>query len=125
MKWGGGSRAAQGRGVRPFLYLEATSSALMRVFDDLRLEREDSDYEPDFVKEYRQKVVIPKIEQFQSEQKLAESFNAYSDVPQELEKDGWAFMGLIEVTNLHYRELLDGLREGKALVDTERKEPPF
>ena len=81
----------------------------------LALEREDPDYEPDFVIEYRQKVVIPKIEQYQSEKKLAEGFNPYSDVPKELESDGWAFMGLIEVTNLHYRELVHGLLEGKSV----------
>ena len=84
----------------------------------LALEREDPDYEPDFVVEYRQKVVIPKIEQYQSEKKLAEGFNPYSDVPKELESDGWAFMGLIEVTNLHYRELVDGLLEGKSVQET-------
>ena len=81
----------------------------------LALEREDPDYEPDFVVEYRQKVVIPKIEQYQSEKKLAEGFNPYSDVPKELESDGWAFMGLIEVTNLHNRELVHGLLEGKSV----------
>ena len=37
----------------------------------LALETEDPDYEPDFVVEYRQKVVISKIEQYQSEKKLA------------------------------------------------------
>ena len=79
------------------------------------LEREDVDYEPDFVVEYRQKVVIPRIEQYQSEKKLAEGFNPYSDVPKELESDGWAFMGLVEVTNLHNRELVDGLLEGKSV----------
>jgi hypothetical protein len=81
------------------------------------LEREDADYEPDFVIEYRQKIVIPKIEQFQSEKKLAEGFNPYSDVPKELESDGWAFMGLIEVTNLHYRDLVDGFLEGKTVEE--------
>ena len=75
----------------------------------LALEREDPDYEPEFVVEYRQKVVIPKIEQYQSEKKLAEGFNPYSDVPKELESDGWAFMGLIEGTNLPNRELVHGL----------------
>jgi hypothetical protein len=84
----------------------------------LALEREDPDYEPDFVVEYRQKVVIPKIEQYPSEKKLAEAFNPYSDVPKELESDGWAFMGLIEVTNLHYRELVDGFLEGKPAEET-------
>ena len=84
----------------------------------LALEREDPDYEPDFVVEYRQKVVIPKIEQYQSEKKLAESFNPYSDVPKELESDGWAFVGLVEVTNLHYRELVDGFLEGKTVEET-------
>ena len=84
----------------------------------LALEREDPDYEPDFVVEYRQKVVIPKIEQYQSEKKLAEGFNPYSDVPKELESDGWAFMGLVEVTNLHYRELVDGFLEGKSVQET-------
>ena len=59
-----------------------------------------------------QKAVIPKIEQYQSEKKLAEAFNPYSDVPKELESDGWAFVGLIEVTNLHHRELVQGLLEG-------------
>ena len=83
----------------------------------LALEREDPNYEPDFVVEYRQKVVIPKIEQYQSEKKLAESFNPYSDVPKELESDGWAFVGLVEVTNLHYRELVDG-SEGKTVRET-------
>jgi hypothetical protein len=57
----------------------------------LALEREDPDYEPDFVIDYRQKVVIPRIEQYQGEKKLAEAFNPYSDVPKELESDGWAF----------------------------------
>ena len=84
----------------------------------LALEREDVDYEPDFVVEYRQKVILPKIEQYQSEKKLAEGFNPYSDVPKELESDGWAFMGLIEVTNLHNRELIDGLLEGKSVEET-------
>jgi hypothetical protein len=83
----------------------------------LALEREDPDYEPDFVTEYRQKVVIPKIEQYQSEKKLAEGFNPYSDVPRELESDGWAFMGLIEVTNLHYRELVDSFLESKTVEE--------
>ncbi len=84
----------------------------------LALEREDVDYEPDFVVEYRQKVILPKIEQYQSEKKLAEGFNPYSDVPKELESDGWAFMGLVEVTNLHNRELMDGLLEGKSVEET-------
>ena len=84
----------------------------------LALEREDPDDDPDFVIEYRQKVVIPKIEQYQSEKKLAEGFNPYSNVPKELESDGWAFMGLIEVTNLHYRELVDGFLEGKTVDET-------
>ena len=84
----------------------------------LALEREDPDHEPDFVIEYRQKAVIPKIEQYQSEKKLAEAFNPYSDVPKELESDGWAFMGLIEVTNLHHRELVQGLLEGKSVEET-------
>jgi hypothetical protein len=84
----------------------------------LALEREDPDYDPDFVIEHRQKVVIPKIEQYQSEKKLAEGFNPYSNVPKELESDGWAFMGLIEVTNLHYRELVDGFLEGKTVDET-------
>jgi hypothetical protein len=84
----------------------------------LALDREDPDYEPDFVVEYRQKVVIPKIEQYQSEKKLAEAFNPYSDVPKELESDGWTFMGLIEVTNLHNRELVHGLLEGKSVEET-------
>ena len=84
----------------------------------LALEREDPSYDPDFVIEYRQKVVIPKIEQYQSEKKLAESFNPYSDVPKELEGDGWAFVGLVEVTNLHYRELVHGFLEGKTVQDT-------
>jgi hypothetical protein len=84
----------------------------------LALEREDVDYEPDFVIEYRQKVILPKIEQYQSEKKLAEGFNPYSDVPKELESDGWAFMGLVEVTNLHNRELIDGLLGGKSVEET-------
>ena len=84
----------------------------------LALEREDPDYDPDFVIEYRQKVVIPKIEQYQSEKKLAEGFNPYSNVPKELESDGWAFMGLIEVINLHHRELVDGFLEGKTVDET-------
>ena len=84
----------------------------------LALEREDPDYDPDFVIEYRQKVVIPKIEQYQSEKKLTEGFNPYSNVPKELESDGWAFMGLIEVTNLHYRELVDGFLESKSMEAT-------
>jgi hypothetical protein len=83
----------------------------------LALEREDPDYEPDFVKQYRQEVVVPQIEQFLSEQKLAERFNPYSDVPKELEKDGWTFMGLIEATNLHYRGLLDSLSEGRSVEE--------
>ena len=82
------------------------------------VEREDPEYEPDFVIEYRQKVVIPQIEQYQSERKLAEAFNPYSDVPKELESDGWAFMGLIEATNLHHRELVHGLLEGKPVRET-------
>jgi hypothetical protein len=61
----------------------------------LALEREDPDYDPDFVIEYRQKVVIPKIDQYQIEKKLAEGFNPYSNVPKELESDGWAFMGIL------------------------------
>jgi hypothetical protein len=82
------------------------------------LENEDPDYEPDFVVEYRQKIVVPKIEQYQSEKKLAEGFNPYSDVPKELESDGWAFMGLIEETRLHNRELIHGLLEGKSVEET-------
>jgi hypothetical protein len=82
------------------------------------LEHEDPDYEPDFVIEYRQKVVIPKIEHYQSEKKLAEAFDPYSDVPKELESNGWAFMGLIEVTNLHNRELVHGLLEGRTVQET-------
>jgi len=82
------------------------------------LENEDPDYEPDFVFEYRQKVVIPKIEQYQSEKKLAEAFNPYSDVPKELESDGWAFMALIEGTNLHNLELVHGLLGGKSVQET-------
>ena len=84
----------------------------------LALERDDVDYEPDFVAEYRQEVIIPKIEQYQSEKKLAEGFNPYSDVPKELESDGWAFMGLVEVANLRNRELTDGLLEGKSVEET-------
>ena len=84
----------------------------------LALEREDSSYDPDFVIEYRQKVVIPKIEQYQSEKKLAETFNPYSDVPKEIESDGWAFVGLVEVTSLHYRDLVDGFLEGKTVQET-------
>ena len=83
----------------------------------LALEREDVDYEPDFVVEYRQKVILPRIEQYQSEKKLAEGFNPYSDVPKELESDGWAFMGLMEETNLHNRELIHGLLEGKSVEE--------
>jgi hypothetical protein len=82
------------------------------------LENEDPDYEPDFVIDYRQKVVLPKIEQYQSEKKLTEAFNPYSDVPKELESDGSAFMGLIEETNLHNRELIHGLLEGKSVQGT-------
>jgi hypothetical protein len=82
------------------------------------LERQDADYEPDFVIEYRQKVIIPKVEQYQSEKKLAEGFNPYSDVPKELESDGWAFMGLIEGTNVHNRELVHGLLEGRTVQET-------
>jgi hypothetical protein len=66
----------------------------------------------------RQRVVIPKIEQYQSEKKLSETFNPYSDVPKEFESDGWAFVGLVEATNLHYRELVDGLLEGKTVQET-------
>ena len=84
-------------------------TGLLNIF---ALEREDPDYEPDFVIEYRKKIVIPKIEQYQRGKKLAEGFNPYSDAPKELESDGWAFMGLIEVTNLHYCELVHGLLEG-------------
>ena len=47
-----------------------------------------------------------------------EGFNPYSDVPKELESDGWAFVGLVEVTNLHYRELVDGFLEGKSVQET-------
>ena len=83
----------------------------------IALEREDSHYEPDFVAEYRRKFVIPKIEQLENEQKLAEHFNAYLDVPQELENDGWAFMRLIEVTNLHYRDLADGFMERRTMEE--------
>jgi hypothetical protein len=83
----------------------------------LALEREDVDYEPDFVVAYRQKVILPKIEQYQSEKKLAEGFNSYSDVPKELESDGWAFMGLMEETRLHNRELIHGLLEGKSVEE--------
>jgi hypothetical protein len=83
----------------------------------LALEREDVDYEPDFVIEYRQKVILPKIEQYQSEKKLAEGFNPYAGVPKELESDGWAFMGLIEETRLHKRELIHGLLEGKSVEE--------
>jgi hypothetical protein len=90
----------------------------MIVAGILALEKEDPDYEPEFVIEYRQKVVIPKIEQYQSEKKLAEAFNPYSDVPKELESNGWAFMSLIEVTNLHNRELVHGLLEGKSVQET-------
>jgi hypothetical protein len=82
------------------------------------LENEDPDYKPDFIFEYRQKVVIPKIEQYRSEKKLAEAFNPYSEVPKELESDGWAFMGLIEGTNLHNRELVHGLLEGRPVQET-------
>jgi hypothetical protein len=90
----------------------------MIVAGILALEKEDPDYEPEFVIEYRQKVVIPKNEQYQSEKKLAEAFNPYSDVPKELESNGWAFMSLIEVTNLHNRELVHGLLEGKSVQET-------
>ena len=83
----------------------------------IALEREDAHYEPDFVAEYRRKFVIPKIEQLENEQKLAEHFNAYLDVPQELENDGWAFMRLIEVTNLHYRDLADGFMERRTMEE--------
>jgi hypothetical protein len=62
--------------------------------------------------------VIPKIEQYQSEKKLAEAFNPYSDVPKELGSDGWAFMGLIEETNLYNRELVHGLLEGRTVQET-------
>jgi hypothetical protein len=34
-----------------------------------------------------------------------------------LESDGWAFVGLIEVTNLHNRELVHGLLEGKPVQE--------
>jgi hypothetical protein len=34
-----------------------------------------------------------------------------------LEKDGWAFMGLIEATNLRYHELVGALLEGKAVKE--------
>ena len=81
----------------------------------LALEKEDVDYEPDFVIEYRQKVILPKIEHYQSEKKLAEGFNPYSDVPKELESDGWAFLALMEETRLHNRELIHGLLEDKSL----------
>jgi hypothetical protein len=83
----------------------------------LALEREEVDYEPDFVAEYRQKVIIPKIEQYQSEKKLAEAFNPYSDVPKELESDGWAFLALVEETRLHNRELIHGLLEDKSVEE--------
>jgi hypothetical protein len=81
-------------------------------------EHEKPDYQPDFVLEYRQKVIIPKVEQYQSEKKLAEGFNPYSDVPKELESDGWAFMALIEGTNVHNRELVHGLLEGRTVQET-------
>ena len=42
-------------------------TGLLNIF---ALEREDPDYEPDFVIEYRKKIVIPKIEQYQSEKNL-------------------------------------------------------
>ena len=48
---------------------------------------------------------------------LAEAFSPYSDVPKELESDGWAFIGLIEVTNLHHRELIHNV-EGKSVEET-------
>jgi hypothetical protein len=35
----------------------------------------------------------------------------------ELESDGWAFMGLIEETDLHNRELIHGLLEGKTVQE--------
>ena len=81
------------------------------------LEREDPDYEPDFIAEYRQKVVFPRITEFQNEQKLAERFNAHSDVPQELENDDWAFMRLVVVTSLHYRDLVTGFMERKTIEE--------
>jgi hypothetical protein len=81
------------------------------------LEREDPGFEPDFVVEYRQKFVSPKIEQFENEEKLAAHFNAYSDVPQELENDDCAFMRLIEVTNLHYRDLVGGFMERRTMEE--------
>jgi hypothetical protein len=84
----------------------------------LALETEDRGYDPDFVVEYRQKVVIPKIEQYQSERKLAEGFNPYADVPKELESEGWAFMGLVEVTNLHYSDLVEGFLDHKTVEET-------
>ena len=64
------------------------------------------------------KFVIPKIKRYQSEKKLAETFNPYSDVPKEIESDGWAFVGLVEVTSLHYRDLVDGFLEGKTVQET-------
>jgi len=85
------------------------------------LEREDPDYEPEFVIEYRQKFVLPKIEQARNEQKLAEHFNAYSDVPQELQNDDWAFIRLIEVTNLTYSDMVDGFLGCKTVEEVFRK----
>ena len=60
------------------------------------LEREDSHYEPDFVAEYRRKFVIPKIEQFENEQKLAEHFNAYSGVRRSLKTTAGPSCGLLK-----------------------------
>ena len=73
------------------------------------LEQENPLYEPDFVIEYRNSVVIPRIKELLNEQKLAEQFDPFSDVPKKLIKDGWPLAGLKEQSNLHFRELVDGL----------------
>ncbi len=77
------------------------------------LEQENPLYEPDFVIEYRNSIVIPRIKELLNEQKLAEQFDPFSDVPKKLIKDGWPLEGLKEQSNLHFRELVDGLLLGK------------
>jgi hypothetical protein len=107
------------RRIAKYLGLKPNELANRMIGAGIRaLEREDPDYDPDLVIEYRQKVIIPKIEQYQSEKKLAEGFNPYSDVPKELESDGWGFMGLVEETRLHNQELVHGLLEGKPVEET-------
>lgn len=81
------------------------------------LEQEEPSYEPDFVSQYQREVVIPRIERLRSECLLADQFNTHAGVPPELVRDGWAFMSLNENANLHCRELMAGLLEGKGVEE--------